>query len=455
MLSQHVWHSSLWGKRLPSPTELQREMVSLRDDVMAFARQRPEIDGVEKLVKSIKGKLTGSEGRSFALLGGAQEASTSAVEAQETLAESEGAEAAGEGPSQEREAALKQVQGAVNNLRGMRAELVAAEALPEVVAVSRKFHSRPEEGQVYDGERSDALVASSSHGEWSERRGLAVEVDVVAMSGAWWVEVKSHEAFGTTSTHWLGNPGHVKGLREQAVERLAVARSPCNLVRWRSPSVVFFFPQGVDAGVAAELREMGAHVMDGAAPLEPQFPPRPPPPAYANLDVTAMCALVSEVANGGAESGGTPEVLAWAARISHWVDCVAAEAEDPLLPRLMPVLEGRQLIASSTAVAHFEKLLATCGGPRETTRLAAVAVPHPGEARDGGGGWPGAEPHEFFSRRVARLGQVAPAQKWVLGLSDTAQAMTVTANGKVLKSAAKQGVELEAFVHRAMWLSGL
>lgn len=24
MLSQHVWHSSLWGKRLPSPTELQR-----------------------------------------------------------------------------------------------------------------------------------------------------------------------------------------------------------------------------------------------------------------------------------------------------------------------------------------------------------------------------------------------------------------------------------------------
>lgn len=84
---------------------------------------------------------------------------------------------------------------------------------------------------------------------------------------------------------------------------------------------------------------MGAHVMDGAAPLEPQFPPRPPPPAYANLDVTAMCALVSEVANGGAESGGTPEVLAWAARISHWVDCVAAEAEDPLLPRLMPVLE--------------------------------------------------------------------------------------------------------------------
>lgn len=34
-----------------------------------------------------------------------------------------------------------------------------------------------------------------------------------------------------------------QGLRDQAEERLAVARSPCNLVRWRQPTVVFFFPQ--------------------------------------------------------------------------------------------------------------------------------------------------------------------------------------------------------------------
>jgi hypothetical protein len=43
---------------------------------------------------------------------------------------------------------MKQVQGAVNNLRGIRAELVAAEVLPEVVAVSKRFYSRPEEGRV-------------------------------------------------------------------------------------------------------------------------------------------------------------------------------------------------------------------------------------------------------------------------------------------------------------------
>lgn len=107
--------------------------------------------------------------------------------------------------------------------------------------------------------------------------------------------------------------------------------------------------QGVHEEVAAELRGMGAHVMDGSAPLEPQFPPRPPPLAYANLDVTTMCALVAEVANGGAEGGGSPEVLAWAARISHWVDSVAAEAADPLMPHLMAAIQVRRPAQPSPA----------------------------------------------------------------------------------------------------------
>ena len=44
----------------------------------------------------------------------------------------------------------------------------------------------------------------------SSRRGLGVEIDVVAQGGAWWVEVKSHERFGINSTHWAGRKGHVK-----------------------------------------------------------------------------------------------------------------------------------------------------------------------------------------------------------------------------------------------------
>jgi hypothetical protein len=44
----------------------------------------------------------------------------------------------------------------------------------------------------------------------SNKRGLGVEIDVVAQGGAWWVEVKSHERFGINSTHWVGRKGHVK-----------------------------------------------------------------------------------------------------------------------------------------------------------------------------------------------------------------------------------------------------
>ena len=164
--------------------------------------------------------------------------------------------------------------------------------------------------------------------------------------------------------------------------------------------------------------------------------------------------------------------------------------------------QGRTLIASLTAVEHFEKLLAMCGGPREKQRWHAlceslVIVSPPGESSSGSGsdgkaaedgdvgsasstsqpqvaanedcirpgmllvGWPtspsssSSQPSEFFSQRVARLQQVAAQQKWVFGLGDQARAITVTANGKLVKVAAKQGVALECYVHRAMWLAGM
>ena len=71
-------------------------------------------------------------------------------------------------------------------------------------------------------------------------------------------------------------------------------------------------------------------------------------------------------------------------------------------------------------------------------------------------GWPCGETYvRFFSARVSRLQQVTDAQKWVLGLSDAAKAITITANVRMVKAAAKQGVVLPSFVHRAMWLAGL
>lgn len=49
------------------------------------------------------------------------------------------------------------------------------------------------------------------------------------------------------------------------------------------------------------------------------IPRCPPPPLIVNLDVTSMCALVSEVSHGGPTNSAVCE---WAQRISHWEECL-------------------------------------------------------------------------------------------------------------------------------------
>lgn len=47
------------------------------------------------------------------------------------------------------------------------------------------------------------------------------------------------------------------------------------------------------------------------------------------------------------------------------------------------------------------------------------------------------------------------AQKRIFDVGDSKRAVTITANGHALQSAAAQGIHIEAFVHKAMWLTGL
>lgn len=59
-----------------------------------------------------------------------------------------------------------------------------------------------------------------------------------------------------------------------------------------------------------------------------------------------------------------------------------------------------------------------------------------------------------ISGRVACLAHLTSLHKDVLGLSDALQAVTITANGNMLRSAERQGVSLEAVLHHAVWLTG-
>lgn len=68
------------------------------------------------------------------------------------------------------------------------------------------------------------------------------------------------------------------------------------------------------------------------------------------------------------------------------------------------------------------------------------------------------QPESLVSARVSGLGslrEIGAHQAAVFGMGDALRAITTTANGAAVRSAARQGVWLEACVHRAVWLTGL
>ncbi|DBA72355.1 TPA: hypothetical protein ACH3X2_010511 [Trebouxia sp. C0005] len=151
-------------------------------------------------------------------------------------------------------AAAAQLQGARNNLRGMQAELDVAQQATDVVCLGARFYS-----QVSAGEGASSKRKQRTHNNANilanhfVPSGESVEVDVVAQQGLAWIEVKAHEPFDTDSSQWLGNPGHFKGLEQQAKQQLRIAKAACNQLMWQAPTVLFHFPQGVYTDVKTQL----------------------------------------------------------------------------------------------------------------------------------------------------------------------------------------------------------
>jgi hypothetical protein len=278
-----------------------------------------------------------------------------------------------------------------------------------------------------------------------------VEVDVVAQNGALWIECKAEK-------------GRVAaGLVQQALELQRVARAPCNLRPYGVAPRVCVFLTGKLGETEAKLLEdagittLGVGGAHGSTSLDPRsvLPPTPPPPTTANLDVTALFALVSEVS---AAAGGSfmaflddPAVREWAAKKHQHAACLNAELEDPL--NLERQLRGfDRLVAHPSALKRFEKILAAMGGPRERRRweeewrgrVEVLSVP---ESRD--------ERAAARRARVRGLERITKPQLDVFELGESATAKTFTANGRAVLSAAEQGVILDAHVHRAIWLVGL
>eukprot|EP01059_Diplonema_ambulator_P010238 TRINITY_DN20232_c0_g1_i1.p1 TRINITY_DN20232_c0_g1~~TRINITY_DN20232_c0_g1_i1.p1 ORF type:complete len:446 (+),score=144.44 TRINITY_DN20232_c0_g1_i1:30-1340(+) len=155
----------------------------------------------------------------------------------------------------------------------------------------------------------------------------------------------------------------------------------------------------------------------------------------ANLDVTAMFALTSDLTNGN-------NMYTFP---SHKV--LNGQAIDdrarPTLPILNAYLAGKRLIVCETAKREFLTIVNQVAGPEEKVRAAellercTVVPDNPSER----------------SLNLTDSGRIKQRQKTVFGTGDRHHAVTLTANVQFVQAAIDQGVTFTVFVHAARALT--
>lgn len=65
------------------------------------------------------------------------------------------------------------------------------------------------------------------------------------------------------------------------------------------------------------------------------------------------------------------------------------------------------------------------------------------------------EMSEWMSEKVSKMKDIAEIQRHVLGLGDRMHATTITANARSIQKLLHVGINLDVFIHRAIWLTGL
>eukprot|EP01062_Namystynia_karyoxenos_P030870 TRINITY_DN2296_c0_g1_i1.p1 TRINITY_DN2296_c0_g1~~TRINITY_DN2296_c0_g1_i1.p1 ORF type:complete len:1690 (+),score=442.83 TRINITY_DN2296_c0_g1_i1:110-5071(+) len=258
--------------------------------------------------------------------------------------------------------------------------------------------------------------------------GVAVEVDVVAARGRRWVKVRGIDPTNAAmvadgTARWGGRPC-------SALAKDMTAAAAAHPLAWGDiPECIIAFVCPVPQDILASVEREGAQaVLLSRAGIAPQLRAAPADPAETApvmLDVTALCALCSDLTNGGAVRFPGHSVL----------DAQALDEQQTAAgPALRRWLEGRDLIVCERVRTDFEAILATVGGDGERVRWRQLRervtfVP------------------DTPSPRVAALAKsrkVKERQCVVFGTADALRAVTVTANDKFVTAAAEQGVTVAA-----------
>lgn len=153
-----------------------------------------------------------------------------------------------------------------------------------------------------------------------------------------------------------------------------------------------------------------------------------------NLDVTTLLALVSNLSNGSCNCSFESKVLR---------DHATQEKNSPVLPQLRAVMDGKKLVACSTAIKAFKKIVKVIGGPNEKKRtvelLNSVTVVD-----------------DFPSLRCLALpksSKINTRSLIIFGTGDERKALTITSNSGFIRAAQQAGVRITAFEHQARALT--
>lgn len=319
---------------------------------------------------------------------------------------------------------MKPAQLSSTNLYHLQGIVEAAETLPDVTAVLKRFH----------------IASLQQH----------IVVDVVCCRGQMWVKVVARNSKAlTTDLNGDGEYG-CKTLVTQASEYQEAGR--CHPHNFVPPRLVFLFTGQVVPAVTAALEVVGVssesmhRVVNGTSTLSQcsQSSLSLPLPSStqlciqdvdrANLDVTTLILLVSNVCNGSADIPLTDTVLTQQA---------LDEQMNPSLPVISQFLHNKHLYVCQTALHDFQSIVNIVGGPTERQRAAklldrVMVVPDQPSDR---------------SLSLPVTSTIRPRARTVFGTGDNLKAVTTTANAGFVRAAAQAGVDFVTFLHPARALT--
>ncbi|XP_042373004.1 UPF0415 protein C7orf25 homolog [Plectropomus leopardus] len=302
-------------------------------------------------------------------------------------------------------------------------------------------------------------------------------VDVVANSGHTWVKAVGRKAEALHNI-WQGRGQYGdKSIITQAEDFLQASRQ--QPVQYRHPHIVFAFYNGVSCPMADRLKDMGIAVRGDIVAVnavmteeggdeeeqEEEDEEEEEEPAEdkdeeeeeseltrvdrstvvaslafpaqvkveecqrVNLDITTLITYVSSLSHGRCHFTFREPVL---------TEQAAQERRQQVLPQLDAFMQGKELFACRAAVADFQLILDTLGGPGEKERAQKLL----------------ARLHLVDDQPSERTLRLTPSAKvnhrslMIFGTGDSLRAVTMTANSRFVRAAANQGVRYSVFIHQ-------